>query len=83
MADAASRSRPSIAHPGPCRPDLNVTKSISRIRGGRHAVFLRTEADARVLLTNVLALLIGEEHVGREATLGRVGICEIAIRNVT
>lgn len=33
-----------------------------------------TEADAGVLLTDVLALLVGEEHVGRETTLGSVGV---------
>jgi len=33
-----------------------------------------TEADARVLIANVLTLLVGEEHVGRETTLWRVGI---------
>jgi hypothetical protein len=33
-----------------------------------------TEGDARVLLTDVLALLIGEEHVGRETTLGSVRV---------
>jgi hypothetical protein len=34
----------------------------------------RTEADARVLITDILTLLIREEHVGRETTLGRVGV---------
>jgi hypothetical protein len=33
-----------------------------------------TEADARVLDAHILTLLIGEEHVGRETTFGRVGI---------
>jgi hypothetical protein len=33
-----------------------------------------TEADTRVLITNILTLLICEEHVGGETTLGRVGI---------
>jgi hypothetical protein len=33
-----------------------------------------TEADTRVLVTNILTLLVGEEHIGREATLGRVRI---------
>lgn len=33
-----------------------------------------TEADARVLIADVLTLLVGEEHVGRETALGRVGI---------
>jgi hypothetical protein len=32
------------------------------------------ESDARVLLTDVLTLLVGEEHVGRQATLGCVGV---------
>lgn len=33
-----------------------------------------TEGNTRVLLANVLTLLVGEEHVGRETTLGRVGV---------
>jgi len=32
------------------------------------------KADARVLLTDVIALFVGEEHVGRETALGRVGV---------
>ena len=36
---------------------------------------LLTEADAWVLLTDSLALVIGEEHVRRKTTLGCVGIC--------
>lgn len=32
------------------------------------------ESDARVLLANVLTLLVGEEHVGGQATLGCVGV---------
>ena len=34
----------------------------------------RTEADAGVLLSHVVTLLIREEHVGRQTTLGRVGV---------
>jgi hypothetical protein len=34
----------------------------------------RTKADTWVLITNILTLLICEEHVGGETTLGRVGI---------
>ena len=33
-----------------------------------------TESDTRVLLANILTLLIGEEHVGRQATLGCIGV---------
>ena len=33
-----------------------------------------TEADAGVLLSHIVTLLIGEEHVGGQATLGRVGV---------
>ena len=33
-----------------------------------------TEGDARVLLANVLTLLVGEEHVGGETTLGGVRV---------
>ena len=35
-----------------------------------------TEGDAWVLVADVLTLLVGEEHVGRETTLWRVGVCE-------
>ena len=34
----------------------------------------RTEADAGVLLSHIVTLLVGEEHVGGQATLGRVGV---------
>jgi hypothetical protein len=39
---------------------------------------VHTEADAGVLFTNILTLVVGEEHVGRKTTLGRVGVyvCE-------
>jgi len=37
---------------------------------------VHTEADARVLFTNILTLVVGEEHVGRKTTLGCVGVCE-------
>lgn len=33
-----------------------------------------TERDARVILADLVAVVVGEEHVGRQATLGRVGI---------
>ena len=35
-----------------------------------------TKGDAGVLLVDVLALLVGEEHVGRETSLGGIGIWE-------
>jgi hypothetical protein len=40
------------------------------------------EGDARVFLTDVLTLLVGEEHVGGETALGCVGVCSrfISIR---
>lgn len=34
----------------------------------------RTEADAGVLLSHIVTLLIREEHVGRQTTLGRVRV---------
>jgi hypothetical protein len=33
-----------------------------------------TEADAGVLLANLVAVVIGEEHVGGETTLGSIGV---------
>lgn len=33
-----------------------------------------TKGGVGVLLTNVVTLLVGEEHVGRETTLGGVGV---------
>jgi hypothetical protein len=36
-----------------------------------------TELDAGVLLADLVALLVGEEHVGGETTLGRVGVCNM------
>ncbi len=35
------------------------------------------ESHTRVLLTDVVTLLVGEEHVGGEATLGRVGVYSV------
>lgn len=35
---------------------------------------MRTESNAGVVLANLLALLIGEEHVCRETTFGRIGV---------
>jgi hypothetical protein len=35
----------------------------------------RTELDSGVLLADLVALLVGEEHVGGETALGRVGVC--------
>jgi len=34
-----------------------------------------TELDTGVVLTNLLTLLVGEEHVRGKTTLGRVGVC--------
>jgi hypothetical protein len=36
---------------------------------------IHTKGDTRVLVTNVLTLLVGKEHVCRETTLWRVGVC--------
>lgn len=44
---------------------------------------LHTEADTRVFLAHVLALLVGEEHVGGQATLGGVGVCEVKTVSLT
>jgi hypothetical protein len=38
-----------------------------------------TEGDATVLLANVLTLLVGEEHVGGETTLGGVRVLLAAL----
>jgi len=35
----------------------------------------RTELDARVILADLVARVVGEEHVGGETTLGCVGVC--------
>jgi hypothetical protein len=39
----------------------------------------RTERDSRVLVPDVIALLVGEEHVRGKTTLGGVGICRIEV----
>jgi hypothetical protein len=36
-----------------------------------------TELDAGVVLTDLLALLVGEEHVCGKTTLGRVGVWQM------
>jgi hypothetical protein len=33
-----------------------------------------TEADTRVLLANLVAVVVGEEHVGGQTALGSVGV---------
>jgi hypothetical protein len=35
-----------------------------------------TESDTWLLLSYVLALLVGEEHVGGKTTLGGIGVCD-------
>lgn len=42
--------------------------------GIRMEIASHTEANAWVLITDILTLLVREEHVGRETTLGRVGV---------
>lgn len=37
-----------------------------------------TERDTRVILADLITVVIREEHVGREATLRRVGVCSEA-----
>lgn len=37
----------------------------------------RTERDTRVLLTDILTIVVGEEHVCGQTALGRIGICEM------
>lgn len=37
---------------------------------------MHTKSDTRILLPHIVALLVGKEHVSREAALGRVGILE-------
>ena len=72
MVDVASRSMPSTDLRGPYQLGLDEvvrTKLLTMERCRK-----RTEADTRVLLTNILTLVVGEEHVSREATLGRVRI---------
>lgn len=35
---------------------------------------LHTEGDARVLFADLVTVVVGEEHVGRQATLGSIGV---------
>merc|ERR1712098_787816 len=42
-----------------------------------------TEADAWVFLTDILTLLIGKEHVCREAALGSVGVLLLLVTSST
>jgi hypothetical protein len=72
MVDVASRSAPSIDLQGPYR--LGLDELVRRCPGKRMRCRVHTEADARVLFTNILTLVVGEEHVGRKTTLGRVGV---------
>src|SRR5690242_6050519 len=70
---AASRTEPSTSHQASCRPRLGF------VRHWTDCVHIhqRTELDARVLFADLIALLVGEEHVCRKTTLGRVGVCPL------
>jgi hypothetical protein len=54
-----------------CRT-IRISSDVSRVDGMGH-----TELDAWVVLTNLVAVVVGEEHVCRKTTLWRVGICEV------
>lgn len=79
MAHAASRSTPSNDRRGPCRLDLGDGQRVASREGG-WLVGGHTKANPRIFLTHAFALLIGEEHVGRETALGRVGVYAMSIR---
>ena len=65
----------------------SVTKNFSDLACGRvlrvcdfdQVWDRRTEADAWVFVADILALLVGKEHVRGQTTLGRVGICEAGV----
>lgn len=50
-----------------------------RAQGASVRVNVLTELDTRVLLTHVLTLLVCEEHVCAESTLGCVGVLDCMI----
>ena len=68
---AASHSGPSTSLREACRPRLQMVR-MGFGNGQRRKL---TELDAGVVLADLLTLLVGEEHVCRETTLGRVGVC--------
>lgn len=43
----------------------------------------RTKGDSGILISNILTLVVGEEHVGREGTFGRVGILVKLVSNAS
>jgi hypothetical protein len=55
---------------------MKLSAGVLKLRGG--AVEL-TELDAGVVLANLLALVVGEEHVGGETALGSIGVCSEAL----
>jgi hypothetical protein len=73
MVDVASRSVPSIDLQGPCQ--LSLDELVRRFPQKLMRCRVHTEGDARVLFTNILTLVVGEELVGRKTTLGRVRVC--------
>lgn len=74
MDYAASRLGPSISHQEPFRLGLEECQGKrSRDEEDRGGF---TESDAWVFLSNIVTLLVCEEHVGRETTLGCVGVCK-------
>jgi hypothetical protein len=68
----ASRSAPSTCCQAPCRPRLGNVRSGHMMMISEKRL---TELDTGVVLADLVTLLVGKEHVGRETTLGRVGVC--------
>ena len=68
---AASQKVPSTSLPKACRPRLHIVSTNTREVIERDEL---TKLDARVVLADLLALLIGKEHVGGKTTLGRVWV---------
>ena len=80
MARVASCSVPSISHRGPCRLGLSAqARSVDDVGLGWIET-VHTKGNSRVLLPHIVALLIGEEHVGRQTTLGRIGVWRMSAR---
>ena len=81
-ARAGRCSGPSTAHQGVCRLGLSrghehVSDSIAMTVG--YLIDCLTESNAGILLANILALLIGKEHIRGQATLRRIRIWATAM----
>lgn len=76
-ACAQTRKGPSTCRQASCRPGLydgSETKLLGERERERERSEKLTERDTRVLLADLVTVVVGEEHVRGQTTLGSVGV---------